>query len=270
MKKTKMAIMYDFDKTLSPKDMQEFRIIESFGYEDTSTFWKEVREMALDKKMDSILTYMYYMNLKANGLTKDYLVNEGKYIELFKGVETWFDRINKYALANNVELEHYIISSGIQEIIEGTSIAKNFKKIYACSFMYGADGKAMWTSRVVNYTTKTQYIFRIHKGVLDECNDADLNRWTPSKTKYIKYENMVYIGDGLTDVPCMKVVNQYNGYTVAVYHDDNSFKMARELVNKKRCKFKAAADYSVDSQMEKIMQRIIDEVDARAQLNRLM
>jgi len=271
MKKTKMAIMYDFDKTLSPKDMQEFRMIESFGYDDPKKFWEEVSELADRNKMDRILTYLLLMNEKAKGLTENYLSNEGAYIKLFKGVDTWFDRINSYALNHNVEVEHYIISSGIYEVIKGTSIAKHFKKIYACAYYYGDDKKAKWVSRVVNYTTKTQYIFRIHKGILDECNDVDLNKWTSEKNKYIRYDNMVYIGDGLTDVPCMKIINQYQGYTIAVYQDNEKSKaIARELVLKKRCKFKALADYSIASELENILEAIINDISARAKLKALM
>jgi len=269
MKKTKMAFMYDFDKTLSPKDMQEFHLIESFG-SDPSDFWKEVDEVKNLNKMDAISTYMYLMNEKAKGLTYEQLVAEGQYIKLFKGVDTWFDRINQYAKEHNIEIEHYIISSGLTEIIKGTSIAKFFKKIYACSYFYDEQNVAKWPSRVVNYTTKTQYIFRIHKGILDESNDIDLNRWSSEDKKHIPYANMVYIGDGLTDVPCMKVINQYHGYTVAVYQDNpNSIATAEELVAKNRCKFKALADYSDNTMMEKIAKKIINDVEAKAQLEAL-
>lgn len=266
--KTKMAIMYDFDKTLSPKDMQEFRLIESLGYDDPKKFWQKVSDKSKKYKMDSILTYMYYMNHEAHGLTYESLNNEGKYIKLFDGLDTWFDRINEYGLKHNIEVEHYIISSGIQEIIEGTSIASKFKKIYACSYVYDENKVASWPARVVNYTTKTQYIFRIHKGILDECNDVDLNKWTPLEEKYIAYENMVYIGDGLTDVPCMKVINQYHGNTIAVYGDDSKNKkdLAEELVGKGRAKFMALADYRENSQIENLVKTIIDDIEVNAKL----
>ncbi|RRC92686.1 haloacid dehalogenase-like hydrolase [Erysipelotrichaceae bacterium OH741_COT-311] len=260
MKKTKMAIMYDFDKTLSPKDMQEFRILKTLGYEDPKVFWQEVNAKSQESRMDNILTYMFLMNEKARGFTKKQLNDEGTYIELFKGVDTWFDRINAFAKLHNIEVEHYIISSGNQEIIEGTSIAKKFKKIYACSYIY-ENGKAVWPARVVNYTTKTQYIFRIHKGILDECNDVDLNKWTPKEEKYIAYEHMIYIGDGLTDVPCMKVINQFHGNTIAVYHPKDTQKdLAKELVGKGRCKYMAKADYSQNSRLEHIVKRIVERV----------
>lgn len=263
----KMAIMYDFDRTLSPKDMQEFSYFNSIGYKDAKHFWKEVGEISATNKMDPIITYMYHMVNKSLKLCKADLIESGKKIDLFKGVKTWFKRINEYALTQGIEVEHYIISSGLQEMIEGTQIKNEFKKIYACSFHYNEDKIADWPARVVNYTTKTQYIFRINKGVLDECNDVDLNKSTPDTDKYIPYSRMIYIGDGFTDVPCMKVVSQYGGYTIAVYSDQETKKrLAEPLFNDKRATFIALADYSVNSKMEKIVKSVVDKMAAEKDL----
>lgn len=260
MKSDKIAIMYDFDKTLSPKDMQEFSYFNQIGT-NPEEFWSLANKVSASEKMDPILTYMLMMIKFTPNLTKEDLNESGKAIELFPGVETWFNRINKYGDENDIEIEHYIISSGLQEMIEGTSIKDEFKKIYACRYVYNDQGSAIWPARVVNYTTKTQYIFRINKGVLDESNDIDLNKSTPEETKPIPYERMIYIGDGYTDVPSMKVVSQYGGYTIAVYKDDKSRdELAGQLYHDKRAQFLINADYSENSEMEIVVKSIIDVI----------
>lgn len=268
MKKIKMALIYDFDKTLSPKDMQEFHLLKRFGYADPETFWRECAILSKKDNVDGILSYMYMMAKADPFMTQTELIKEGSYIKLFKGVETWFERINAYALKYDIEIEHYIISSGLKDIILGTPIAKEFKKIYACSYVYGDDGRILWPSRVVNYTTKTQYIFRINKGVLDETNDIDLNRSTKDEDKYIPYERMIYFGDGLTDVPSMKVVSGFGGTTIAVFGDQPKKQLAKELFEGKRATFMAKADYSEDSKIDKIVKSIIDATALRHKLEK--
>ena len=266
----KLALVYDFDKTLSPMNMQEFHYISSLGFKNAADFWNECSKEVKRNSMDSVLAYMLIM-LKYNpGLTKNDLINEGKFIKLYKGVDTWFKRINTYGKKHGIEVEHYIISSGIKEMINGTKIAKEFKKIYACSYAFDKDNKVLWPAMVVNYTTKTQYLFRINKGVLDETNDFDLNRSTPEEEKYIPFSNMVYFGDGLTDVPSMKVVNGNGGYTVAVY-DSASQKeaLALELKKDKRATFAFKADYSKDSNIEKAIKGIIESIEAKNKLEKL-
>ena len=257
----KLALIYDFDKTLSPKNMQEFHYISSLGFKDSKDFWAECSKEVKRCNMDSVLAYMMLMLKYNNPLTKSKLIDEGKYIKLYKGVDTWFKRINAYGRKKGIEVEHYIISSGIKEMIEGTKISKEFKKIYACSYSYDLNEEVKWPAMVVNYTTKTQYLFRINKGVLDETNDFDLNRSTPEEEKYIPFSNMVYFGDGLTDVPSMKVVKNNGGYTVAVY-DSISQKetLAQELKKDKRATFAFKADYSKDSKIEQAIKGIIDSI----------
>ncbi|MBQ6333603.1 MAG: haloacid dehalogenase-like hydrolase [Erysipelotrichaceae bacterium] len=258
--------MYDFDKTLSPKDMQEFHYIRSLGYEDPSEFWKECGVFSQKHNCDGILSYMYLMAAKNPGLTKKQLLEEGKYVELYRGVNTWFERINAYGKKHHVNVEHYVISSGLTDIIKGTSIAKQFKKIYACTYAYDEKGRILWPSRVVNYTMKTQYLFRINKGVLTETNDEDLNSSTPEAEKYIPLENMVYFGDGSTDVPSMKVVQQNGGTTIAVFGDDSKRKNAEKLFEDKRATFFVKADYSKGSRIEKIVEGIIDSLEVKNRL----
>lgn len=266
MKNGKLALIYDFDKTLSPRDMQEFHYIKSLGYENPADFWNECGVFSQKHNCDAILSYMYMMIRKNPDLTQKQLIEEGKYVELYKGVKTWFKRINDYGKKHHVDVEHYIISSGLTDIIKGTQIASEFKKIYACTYAYNEKGKVLWPSRTVNYTMKTQYLFRINKGVLKETNDEDLNSSTPESQKYIPLENMVYFGDGSTDVPSMKVVQQNGGTTIAVFGDDSKRNRAEKLYTDKRATFAVKADYSKGSRIEKIVMGIIDSLEAKNKL----
>ena len=203
-----LAICYDFDKTLSPDDMQAQGYIQSVGY-DVQQFWKESNEMAIANEMDSNLAYMLKMVREAEGnlvLNKRVLAEYGSKVQLFPGVKEWFGRIRKYGEDHNVIVEHYIISSGLKEMIEGTHIANEFEKIYASSFYYNERGVAKWPAQVINYTTKTQLLFRIVKGVLD-INDPAVNTYFPPDKLRVPFRNMVYLGDSDTDIPCMKLVN---------------------------------------------------------------
>ena len=164
-----VAICYDFDKTLSPDDMQAQGFIQSVDYE-VSEFWQESNGLAEQNDMDQNLAYMFKMMETAEGhvlFTKDTLLKYGAQVRLFPGVEDWFRRIRDYGEAHGVIVEHYIISSGLKEMIEGTAIASEFEKIYASTFFYNDKGVPKWPAQVVNYTNKTQFLFRIEKGVLD-------------------------------------------------------------------------------------------------------
>ena len=266
MKNKKLALIYDFDKTLSPRDMQEFHFLKTLGYDNPADFWKECDDFSHKHNCDGILSYMYLMVMKSENLTKQQLLNEGKYIELYKGVKTWFKRINEYGKKHHIDVEHYVISSGLTDIIMGTSIADEFKKVYACTYVYDKNGKVLWPCRVVNYTMKTQYLFRINKGVLKETNDEDLNSSTPDTQKYIPLENMIYFGDGSTDVPSMKVVQQNGGMTIAVFGDDSKRSRAETLHKDKRATYAVKADYSRGSKIEKIVQGMIDSLEAKNKL----
>lgn len=214
-----VAICYDFDKTLSPNDMQAQGYIQSVGY-DVDEFWKDSNSVAFANEMDQNLAYMYKMLDEARGkfvFNKQALMDYGSKVELFKGVEEWFDRIRQYGADNGVIVEHYIISSGLKEMIEGTSIAKKgvFEQIYANSFYYDNRGEVKWPAQVVNYTNKTQFLFRIEKGVLNP-NDPMVNDYIPLEEVRIPFRNMIYIGDSDTDVPCMRLVNAYGGHSIGV------------------------------------------------------
>ena len=255
-----LAICYDFDKTLSPDDMQAQGYIQSVGF-DVGEFWKQSNSLASSNDMDQNLAYMLTMKQTAEGrvlFTRQKLMDYGAEVALFPGVQNWFERIRTYGENRGVIVEHYIISSGLKEMIEGTAVAGEFKKIYASSFYYNENNVAIWPAQVVNYTNKTQFLFRIEKGVLD-INDPGVNDSFAPDEMRVPFRNMVYIGDSDTDVPCMKLVNVNGGYSIGVYNADvkdktKVYKMMRE----NRIKYYATADYSEGKELDILLKAIID------------
>ena len=247
-----VAICYDFDKTLSPDDMQAQGYIQAVGY-DVKAFWQETDELARKNEMDQNLAYMYKMMEKSRGkfvFNKKALEDYGAGVSLFPGVEEWFERIRKYGEKQGVIVEHYIISCGLKEMIEGTSVAS--------SFYYDEFGVALWPAQVINYTNKTQFLFRISKGVLD-VNDNGVNDLFDEKDIRIPFKNMVYIGDSDTDVPCMKLINSYGGYSIGVYNSETKDKTKVEkMLREGRIKFFMPADYSQEAELDKLIKSIID------------
>ncbi len=255
-----VAIMYDFDKTLSTKDMQEYTFIPSLGIKKASDFWKHANTLAVEQKMDSVLAYMYVMLQKSaekqKPIRRKELVRQGRDIEFFPGVLDWFKRINAYGDKAGIMVEHYIISSGLKEIIDGTAIAKAFKQIYASEFLYDEQDIAIWPKLAINYTAKTQFPYRINKGVLDVSEDRALNEHTPEGERHVPFRNMIYIGDGLTDVPCMKLVKTSGGRAIGVYPPSRRGQ-AEELLRYDRVNYIAPADYSKGQELEKIVKDIL-------------
>ncbi|MCL2135500.1 MAG: haloacid dehalogenase-like hydrolase [Candidatus Bathyarchaeota archaeon] len=244
-KKTVLALLYDFDKTLCTKDMQEYTFISKIGM-SSEAFWREADEQTKTQKMDRVLSYLYLMLRKADAanhpIRREDFVALGKDLEFFPGVEEWFSRINKLGKEMDLKVEHYIISSGLREIIEGSNIYKQFKEVFACEFLYDVNGVACWPKIAVNYTTKTQFLFRINKGILDISNDDDLNRYTSEDERPVSFSNMIYIGDGLTDVPCMKLIKVNGGYSIAVYREGEKEKV-NNLLRDERVDFLVPANY---------------------------
>ena len=255
-----LAICYDFDKTLSPDDMQAQGFIQSVGY-DVGEFWKQSNGLASGNDMDQNLAYMLMMQQAAEGkklFTRGELMKCGKEVVLFPGVKDWFKRICAYGEEHGVLVEHYIISSGLKEMIEGTDVAGEFKKIYASSFFYNEKGVAIWPAQVVNYTNKTQFLFRIEKGVLD-INDPGVNDSFAPDEMRVPFRNMVYIGDSDTDVPCMKLVNVNGGYSIGVYNADTKDKTkVYKMMRENRIKYYAPADYSEGKELDILLKAIID------------
>lgn len=268
MKKTIVALIYDFDKTLCDRDMQEYAFIPNLGLE-SEEFWHEVDEFAINNRMDKILACMYMMvhksEKKGTPLKRETCINLGQYIKFYPGITEWFSRINEYGKENNIEIEHYIISLGLKEIIEGTRISHYFKEIYACEFLYNEEGNAVWPAISVNYTTKTQFLSRINKGVLDISDDKTLNAKMLEEDRRISTKNMIYIGDGFTDIPSMRMIRENGGYSIAVYQKDKMDTVKR-LMNEDRIDYAVLADYRKDSMMEKIVKNIILEMKINTKL----
>ncbi len=263
MAKTTIGIMYDFDKTLCTTDMQNYGFIKNLGMEPDE-FWAIASQQTKKNSMDKILSYMFVMikECKEKGipLTEAYLNSLGDSIIYYRGVQTWFDRINAFGESLGVNIEHYIISSGTKEIIEGSSIAKYFKKIYGCKFIYNPKTKeAIWPALAINYTQKTQYIFRISKGALDEVDEEKLNMEMKDVKRAIQYRNMIYIGDGLTDIPCMQLLKDKGGKSIALYQPQYIDKVL-PLVDDGRVNYVCAADYSINSNLEKIVKLMIENM----------
>lgn len=257
-----VAICYDFDKTLTPDDMQAQGYIQSVGY-DVADFWQKSNGIAEENDMDQNLAYMYTMKEESEGkilFTKQQLAEYGSKVQLFPGVEQWFERIREYGKEKKVIVEHYIISSGLKEMIEGTSVAKNgaFEKIYASSFYYNGKGVAVWPAQVVNYTNKTQFLFRIEKGVLD-INDPGVNESFSPEEMRVPFRNMIYIGDSDTDIPCMKLVNSYGGHSIGVYNAESKDKTkVYKMMRDGRIKYFVPADYTENSELDILIKNIID------------
>lgn len=261
-----LAICYDFDKTLSPDDMQAQGFIQSLNV-DVNEFWQESNTLAKEHDMDNNLAYMYMMATKSYGkqfLTKEVLADYGSKVALYNGVSTWFERIRQYGLKQGVQIEHYIISSGLKEMIEGTEMAKNgaFKKIYASAFMFDDKGVAVWPAQAINYTNKTQFLFRIQKGVLD-INDPGVNDYIRPEEQRVPFRNMIYIGDSDTDIPCMSLVNVNGGHSIGVYDPDSKNKdKVYKMMQHHRIRYYAPADYTDGSDLDTVVKQIIQKTAA--------
>lgn len=269
-----VALIYDFDGTLSPGNMQEYDFIPTVGKSNTE-FWDDSRHLAMSQDADPILTYMAKMihEAKSKGLSlkREAFQESGKNIELYRGVREWFGRINRYGAQRGIRILHYINSSGIKEIIEGTPIASEFRKIYACSFLYDVDGIAYWPAVAVNYTNKTQFIFKINKGVESVYDGKAVNRFIPEEKRPVPFKHMIYFGDGTTDIPCMRLVKNYGGHSIAVYNPDSADeRMERKtLIRENRVNHVCAADYSDGSELDTVVKAIINKIDADYKLSQL-
>ena len=265
-----LAICYDFDKTLTPDNMQAQGYIQSVGY-DVERFWEETSRLAHEQGMDSNLAYMYKMVREAEGnlvLTRKALMDYGAKVKVFPGVETWFERIRAFGRSEGVIVEHYIISSGLKEMIEGTRMAREgaFERIYASSFFYNERGVAVWPAQAINYTNKTQFLFRIEKGTLD-INDPAVNDYFPESRIRVPFRDMIYIGDSDTDIPCMKLVNANGGYSVGVFDPETgSREKVKKMMRDNRIRYFVPAYYSEGSQLDGLVRQIIRRTAANEAL----
>lgn len=266
-----MAISYDFDGTLASGNMQEYDFIPALKL-SSKQFWASVNQLAEKHEADQILAYMHAMLEEARiakvPVRKSDFKNYGAKIDLFPGVKDWFKRINTYAKSKGVRLEHFIISSGIREMVEGTPIYKEFKKVYASGFMFDANGVACWPALAMNYTTKTQYLFRINKGSLDVHDNSVINKFVPKELRPVPFEHMVFVGDGETDIPCMRLVKDQGGHAIAVYNPAKrgAKKHAEQLIADGRATLSATADYQEGGAIDKAVKAIIDKVEAASRI----
>lgn len=269
------ALIYDFDDTLSPGNMQEYNFIPAVG-RSNQEFWEESSRVAREQDGDPILAYMHMMihSARSSGksLRRKAFRESGQRITLFNGVEQWFGRINSYALGKGIHLQHYINSSGLREMIEGCSIAHEFKKIYACSFLYDVDGIAYWPAVAVNYTNKTQFIFKINKGIEEVYESKRINEFIEEEKRPIPFRRMIYIGDGNTDIPCMKLVKQQGGHSIAVYDPAREELRAptEKLIEDGRINFACPADYSEGTVLDRVIHAIIDKIAADEAVKKFM
>lgn len=271
MKKVIVAICYDFDGTLAWSNMQEYGFMQRLNV-SPKDFWAKCDKLVKQTSADKNLAYMKVMldEAKAQDMAfrREDFAECGKNIKLFKGVEEWFDQINAYADKKNIRIEHYLISSGLEEIVAGTPIYKKFRKVFAGSFIYNAYGEAIWPARTVNYTEKTQYLFRINKDLLDYADDVNVAM--PENQRRVPFTRMIYFGDGLTDVPAMSMLKAKGGYRVAVYppRKTSAKHTAEGLLADGRVNLVARADYSKGEDIDRYVKRVIDKIDAERQLSR--
>lgn len=274
-KKPIVALIYDFDGTLSPGNMQEFGFIQAIG-KDKAEFWAKNKKLSEDNDANGILTYMYLMiqAAKNNGISlrRESFKRFGENVELFDGVKEWFALVNEYGKSIGLDVKHYINSSGLKEMIEGTPIAKEFENIYACSFLYDVDGIAYWPAVAIDYTAKTQFLFKINKGIKEISDNKKINQYIPEKERPIPFERMIYFGDGETDIPCMKMIKEHGGHSIAVYANGNSVKKATalQLIKDNRVNFVCPADYRAGKEINMVVKRILDKIKADYEFQRLL
>lgn len=269
-----VALIYDFDGTLAAGNMQEYDFIPAVG-KSNKEFWSESNDLAEEQDADQILAYMARMiqaaQAKGLSLRREAFQESGRRVVFYPGVEEWFDRMNAYGEARGIKILHYINSSGLKEIIEGTSIADKFRKIYACSFLYNVDGIAYWPAVAVNYTNKTQFIFKINKGVESVYDTKLVNQYMEEKSRPVPFSHMIYVGDGTTDIPCMRLVKNFGGHSIAVYDPSEASKRQEmnTLIRDNRVNHVCPADYRDGSEIDTVVKAIIDKCDADDRLARL-
>ncbi len=270
-KNTSMAIAYDFDGTLAPGNMQERQFIPDIGMKPKK-FWDEVTSWTKKHQADGVLVYMNLMLRKAAAagvpVRREDFKKHGQGIKLFEGVDEWFDRITQYGRTKSVNVEHYLISSGNAEIFAGTKIASKFKEVYASKFIFDENGVAEWPALAINYTTKTQYLFRINKGAHDLSDDGKVNQFVEKHKRPIPFENMIFIGDGETDIPCFRLVKEEGGLSIAVYKPKTrgAQNKAHRYYTEGRVNCVAPAIYTNGSELDQIVKANIDAVSTRAAL----
>lgn len=250
------ALVYDFDGTLAPGNVQEHGFLKELEIAPKD-FWQGSNGEARDQDADQILVYMRHMLAECQRrnlpLTREALREWGAATPFFAGVDGWFGHINAFAETHGLALEHYVVSSGIREMIEGSAIGPYLRRVFASTFLFDECGQACWPALAINYTSKTQYLFRINKGI-DNCWDhGSINKYMPEGERPLPFERMIFIGDGETDIPSMKMMRHQRGQAIAVF-DPQRWSLLQEhiagMIAGDRVDFVAPADYTVGSQLE--------------------
>lgn len=263
------ALVYDFDGTLGPGNIQDHSLLPEYLQISKQAFWDRVAVEKLEQDADEILVYLRLLLelAAARGLTvtREILRQHGARTPLFAEVESWFDRIDAYAAERGLVLDHYVISSGNEEMILGTRIARHLKKVFACRYSYDGSGNARWPAVAINYTGKTQFLFRINKGIDNSWDDEPVNRWVPPSERPVPFSRIIFLGDGDTDIPAMKMVRHQGGHSVAVFDPERWAK--RELQNKvynliaeDRAHFVVPADYTEGGQLDITVKGILGRI----------
>jgi 2-hydroxy-3-keto-5-methylthiopentenyl-1-phosphate phosphatase len=257
----KCALIYDFDGTLAEGDCAQHGVMPALDISDVQEFWSRVKARAKQDDGDEILTYLGMLAEKANELSSDVLsinnlMKHGQSIPLFSGVDSWFDRINAFAKSIDLEVEHYIISSGLDAMIRGTRIGNKFRDIYACKYHYSTEQcYATWPAQAINYTTKTQFLFRINKGIHNSWDNAEVNKFIELQDREIPFQRMIYLGDGDTDIPSMKMVRYQGGLSIAVF-DNKKWPLKstqdkiEKLISEERADYVVPALYDEGSHLD--------------------
>ncbi len=268
------AIVYDFDGTLAAGNIQENSFLPELGL-SKDDFWGDVGREKQEHDADEILIYMRLMLERAKSagtrVTRELLARHGEQARLFPGVETWFDRLCIYARERELALEHYVVSSGTEEMIRGCRVAHKFQQIFASRFVYDSAGCAIWPALAVNYTNKTQFLFRINKGVQNRWDNEVVNRWVPLAERPIPFQRMIFIGDGDTDIPCMKMTRHQGGHAIAVYdvekwqqggaaQRERAQERTGNLISEDRVDFVAPADYREGSLLDITVKGILGRI----------
>jgi hypothetical protein len=263
-----VAIAYDFDGTLAPGNMQEHVFLPKLGL-DARAFWERSNALATEQQGDRILAYMHRMLVEASRadapVRREDWAAHGAGISLFPGVEAWFDRVDAAGAARGLAVEHYVISSGLRELIDGTPIRRHFRAVFASGFLYNASGAAIAPAIAVNYTTKTQYLFRINKDAMDLADDTAVNAFVPQQRRRVPFPNMIFIGDGDTDIPCFRTVKELGGHSVAVFPAEDAVRAqrTRKLIDEGRVHCAVPADYREGTELERRVLAILDLLAAR-------
>ncbi len=266
-----IGIVYDYDQTLSPTYMQDEVLFPEFGI-DAGPFWKKCNELVTEQGYENELAYLKVMldYLEMDGPSNEDLRNLGKGLQFFPGLPAMFDELGQLLtdehLAMGVTIEHYIISSGIKALIEGSDLAAHIKEIFGCEFAEDSTGRIAFPKRVISHTAKTQYLFRINKGMLDP--SEDVNDHMPDELRPIPFPNMIYVGDGPTDVPCFTVMKRFGGNSIAVYNPQDptraSFRKAFQLSgSSNRIRYMAPADFRAGSHFRLVLEEMITDTADR-------